>query len=108
MMKNYGECNNTTTVLDYTHLNNNNDNNKCEHVQHTQYRRIEKDNISTCTWVPSSAQLYLRSNNNSHKERTRDPILILSNNNLLEYGGLEMSLGTVSNIIVSITFRGVG
>ena len=32
---------------------------------------------------------------------------ILSNNNLLEYDGLEMSLGTVSNIIV-ITFRGVG
>ena len=29
-MKNYGECNNTTPELSYTHVNNNNDN-KCEH-----------------------------------------------------------------------------
>ena len=34
--------------------------------------------------------------------------LILSNNNLLDYDDLQMSLGTVSNIIVGITFRGVG
>jgi hypothetical protein len=30
------------------------------------------------------------------------------NNNLQEYGGLEMSLGLPPNIIDSITFRGVG
>ena len=68
-MKDYGECN-TTPVLSYTHLNNNNDNNECEYVQRTQYSRIETDDIST--WVRSSAQLYSRSNNNSHKDRTRD------------------------------------
>ena len=33
--------------------------------------------------------------------------LILSNNNLLDYDHLEMSLGPVSNILVSVTFRGV-
>ena len=33
-------------------------------------------------------------------------VLILSNNNLLDYDCLEMSVGTVSSIIVSITFRG--
>ena len=72
MMRNYGEC---------TQLNNNNDNNECEHVQHTQYRRIKTEDIST--WVRSSTQLYSTSNNNSHKERTRDewdycaPILLI-------------------------------
>ena len=39
-MKDYGECNNTTPVLSYTHLNNNNDNNECEYVQRTQYRGL--------------------------------------------------------------------
>ena len=34
--------------------------------------------------------------------------LILSNNNVLDYYDLQMSLGTLSNIIVGITFRGVG
>ena len=38
-------------------------------------------------------------------EEMRD-VLILSNNNLLEYYQLEMSLRTVLNIIDSITFRG--
>ena len=60
-MRNYGEC---------THLNNNNDNNEYEHAERTQYRRIATEDIST--WARSSAQLYSRSENNSHKERTRD------------------------------------
>ena len=34
-------------------------------------------------------------------------VLILSNNYLLDNDGLEMSVGMMWNIIVSITFRGV-
>ena len=60
-MKEYGEYNNTTTGLNYTHLNNNNSN-ECEHVHHVPYRRIDKDDVNT--WVGSSTQLYSRSNNN--------------------------------------------
>ena len=35
-------------------------------------------------------------------------VLILLNNNLLDYDYLDMSLGPLSNIIVGTTFRGVG
>ena len=36
----------------------------------------------------------------------RRNVLILLNNNLQEYGGLEMRLGLPPNVIDSITFRG--
>jgi hypothetical protein len=57
-----------TADVDVNYIHPSNNSNECEHVQHNLHRRINKDDIGT--WIRSSAQLYLRSNNNSHREGT--------------------------------------